>query len=700
MRNSIATPRTRKPCRVPGCQGLSMSDGICDTHWHWVEETHQRTGRDKAELRAILLARVDRADPVTSDGIPRERYAQDLRKALHAMVRRRVGDTDPLEWTRTRLTLPFGDGWRGDREIHWEFYPLFAEIMRWITEPGVRRMIIRTATQSGKSTWGMAALSLTANQCGGNTMIVLPSEDLRDKYPRTKLVPCYKNSDIGYMGMEQDGKLVRWSNGSFTWIGLGSSAQSLADTSGVVVAFIDEFDENPITLKHDVVRLVSDRVRPAGMRGKLVMYGTPRRFDSGGLQARATHARDHVPEMRCPSCGDWSVFEMENIKWPDRDRQEILDQGLAYAICPVCGCCLGDGRHRDMVLGARFRCVSPGIPDGERAARIPGWCTTQTNWSRAAYEYLSAEQSADPLQLVAFYNSVAALAVDVTGSAQAEDTDSRYATRRVDYALGSAPAGCQILTAGIDVGVRTLWWWVFAWADSGRKAMVGCGGELYGDEANRTIEQARDAVEEKINKICADTGLEFAGGLIDSGDQATTVYDLCASWPQGGWLPAHGSTHVPVLWRRDKIDPRGQHRGKWNGLILIGHHTHRLQDKLEMSLSTPWDSSGGLALPVDVDKRTLTHLRNCIKEEKFSRVASWRKAYKGAPDHLRDAACLALLAGVIAGVDDLEPVAKPVQIAQEKKAEQSTKERVVVPDVPGQKRSRRSGGRIGGMDRV
>jgi phage terminase large subunit GpA-like protein len=665
-------------CEVPGCDEPAKGAGLCARHYHQCLSSERQGGDTFAERRALLLAEPVDTTQIDQDvdgmGMDQRTYTRQLYAQAAAMLRRRMGDADPCEWTATRITLPFGDGWRGDRKIHWEKFPLLAQALRMWADPVTRVFQFRTATQSGKSVLVMCMNAIAANQSGGNTIIALPSQEMQGKYVRTKLLPAYTGSDVGFDGQEQDNLILRWDNGSFTWVALCSSTQALADTSGVVNVIADEFDENAPNMRHDFWKLLADRVRPQGDRGKLARGGTPRRTDVAGLQARAESMRQYVPEMCCTECGEWSVFEMEHIKWPEGvDRNEILTNRLGYAVCPVCGCALDDKAHSEMILGARFRVHKDG-PAEEKDIRIPGWCTWQTNWSRAAYEYLGAQ--GDPIAEVAFWNSVAALAVDIAGANVLDDDGNLYLNRRGEYACGIAPEGCQAITAGIDLGVRTIWWWVMGWGPGGRWAMIDAGAELYGDEAGRSVEAAFAATEHHVQRLCEVNLLPFRGGFFDSGDNATIVYDLCKS-AKLAWLPAHGSTHVPTLWREDKIDPQRKYRGRWSGLILIGHHTHRLQDLLEYSLSRSWDDAGGSQLPKDVDARVLTHLRNCVKVEKL-RTKSWDKKYKGAPDHLRDAACLAMLAGVVSGASELkEPVSTEVAKEQEKAAAQSLAPRVV-----------------------
>jgi phage terminase large subunit GpA-like protein len=448
---------------------------------------------------------------------------------------------------------------------------------------------------------------------------------------------------------------MRWKNGTYTWLALGSVPSTMADTSGVVAAICDEFDENLPGLKHDPYRLVGDRIRNAGNRSKMATVGTPRRTDKGGLQARYNLMRSYSPEMRCPECGEYQQFELEHIGWPSgMTATEVLEQVAGWAACPGCGSQLGDDKHREMALSARFKCLNPERPMSRRSARIPGWCTLQTNWSRAAYEWLSVQD--DPIAQIGFWNSVAAIARDV-GSDTSSKIETRYANRKAGHMRGHAPKGSQLLTFGCDVGVRTLWWWCWAWGSQGRVAMVDAGGLPYGDEASRTIEAARDELYEITKKLSGSTGLPFRGGIIDSGDQATTVYDLCVSWPGGGWLPAHGSTKTPNLWRLDKVDPLRKHRGRWGNLQLIGHHTHRLQDRLEHALTRDYSKPQGCALVSDTTDTELLHLRSCVRVEHL-RTTTWDKAYKGAPDHMRDAACLAMLAGIVGENDRLEDVAE------------------------------------------
>lgn len=571
---------------------------------------------------------------------------------IKKMVDARADDCDIVEWAQRNLTLPPGDGWRGDQKLHYEKYPLQAEGLRIMCDPRVERFFDLQGTQNGKSTNEAVTLSYFMERGTGNIIYVAPTEKLLIKIPQTKFLPIWERSaDVGFASSEQGGKRLVWKSGRYIWMALATSTDDMADTSGVTFGFITEHDEIGTNVKHDVVSLTFDRMR-FSLTKKLYISGTPRRLDSRGLYALYSNtARMYEPEVPCPHCGFYMMITETDIKYPiDTDPKLIKTHKLAWVVCPECSEKCEDKHHARMVGAARYRCLTPDRPHIWSGTRSPSWFSSKYSFSEAISEFLEA--SSDPIKLAEWYRSVAAkpintLAVNTGGMDGAYEQRKSAAWKRE---LSEIPREVHTITAGVDVGTNGYWLAVIGWGYDGRKYVIWNGlyepkGPSESDWDNawaRMIDRARMAHGSYLG---SGEPPRFRLGLVDSGFNAQHCYKCCKS--SAAWLPAKGYAGMGSLYKKAVADPENKHNGAFRTLPLILTHAHMGQELLENSLMTSIDDPNGIAFAWDEGKRIFNHLRGATKKERPDKTYYWSKTSKDADDHLRDALALALMAGRI-----------------------------------------------------
>lgn len=649
-----------RKCGVPNCGQKYYQHGLCKKHDALARSRQKTYGYSYEESVSKLLNpdySVSNALVETNFdlGISQEEYFDSLFCKIKSLISSYIDDSDIVTWAESRFLLAPGDGVNGNRRLDFRLYPLSAEILRWFTDPVVRVLIIMMGTQNGKSVIVRIINAFAGNKHGFNGILIPPTDDLREKIPKTQLIPVYSQSNVGFVGMENDNKIIRWENGTFTWIASAQSQQSLVDTSGCSYSIHDECDEVRANLSYDAISAAYDRIRPRKMKAKQALFGTPKRTDEGGLQARGAKVMMHFPEMKCPSCNKYEIFDLENIKWPeDKDPDVIRESRLAWAECPSCGHHCRDFDHFQMAIGARMRCLTPTRHKSRKSARIPSWCGNQMSWSDVAFEYLIAKD--DPIKLCEFMKSVACRATNpnmeetVTGVQPYETKKGLWSRDNKEI-----PADVRCITAGVDPGVNQFWCVVIGWGSRGRKYFLWSFEQQF---EGPSLEDYKKAWREVFIKtrlpehtIKSAARPKFMGGLVDSGDAGTAVYDLCAE--SSGWLPAKGDPALRALYGKGNIDPDNKHRGRWGALTLIRHNTHMLQDALERCLNTPISSPNGVEFAMDEGPRLFKHLRNVVRKRSPTGQVRWDKTSKSAADHLRDAAAHAMLAGIILECDTI-----------------------------------------------
>ena len=621
---------------------------------------------ENLEASGLSLASVDDSD--ASELVDNKAITAKLFGMLSDIVGERLADNDIVEWAERVIRLPAGDGWRGNQRLDFGKYPLAAKILHMWKNPATERMVDIQGTQTGKSTIEMVILADSMLRSGGNLIYVVPTDALRDKIPKTKILPILEGSEeLGFSKTEQSGKILRWKNGRYTWMALSTSPDTLADTSGCSTAIMTEFDESPDNMRHDPLALTFDRIRYSHRR-KMFVNGTPRSLSSTGLYALYQQCKMYVATMPCPHCGEHMTIEKNDIMWPEgKDPKEIKRLKLAYVVCKSCGCEVADSHHLWMAEHADLKCITPDRSDLWVGIRIPSWFSAKMSFSETAFEFLEAQN--DLVRLGDWYKSIAALPVDVFALNRIDEQFSYEDRRSIEWKREQReiPPHVKAITAGIDVGTGGYWFTMLGWGKDDRKYLLWSA--FY--EAKGIGYEPWEKAWEQVHKNFEPGYFNWLGhgptpamklGIIDSGFDAPTVYSLCKNSQK--WLPAKGTGGLKTLYMRTQADPERKHSGKFAGLPLVLHNSHHLQDMLENSLHTPIDNPHGFAFPADEGKRIFDHLRAAVKKEGGATGSYWEKTSKGAADHLRDALCLAVLAGEIMGLNKLSSEAEPATIEQ------------------------------------
>lgn len=610
---------------------------------------------------------------VESDFIDLSENHRWVFEQLAGIVESRSQDSDIVSWSERVITLPPGDGWRGNQRLDFSKYPLAALILRLWKNPNLERMTLLMGTQTGKSTIELVIIADAMERSGANLIYVAPTDSLREKLPRTKLIPFLTAStDLGFYKAEQQNTILRWKNGRYVWGALATSANTLADTSGIGTAVMTEFDEILPNLKHDPFALTYDRIR-FHHRRKMLCAGTPRRLDSAGLYSMYSESRMHVAEFPCPECGDYFCVEDNDLKWPENASADEIKTGrLAYVVCKSCGCEIGDQHHMTMAMGARLRCLNPDKSEIHCGIRVPSWFSAKMTFSESVYELLNAKS--DLTKLAEWYKSVAAKPVD-TYKLNAVDDTFRYEHRQSvawHRERMEIPPDVIAVTAGIDVGTKGFWFVLLGWGIGGRKYVLwnadyqpkGMDTKAWDEAWARVLERCDTS---KFNWLGNGSPPPFKLGIIDSGFDAPNVYSLCLKPTTKRWLPAKGDGGAHALYKKTNADPERKHGQKFAGLPLILHNTHFLQDILEKSLHTSIEDEQGIAFPADEHSRMFRHLEAAAKKELPNGSSRWDKTSKNAADHLRDALCLAVLAGEIMGLNKVSEPKKQVAPAEKRR---------------------------------
>jgi phage terminase large subunit GpA-like protein len=551
----------------------------------------------------------------------------------------------------TRWTSAESGPWRTERT------PYLREIMDSFSSPEVEEIVVRSATQVGKTECILNMLGYVIDYDPAPSMVVLPrDEDAKNwAFKRVKpMIVASPSLEAHTTGKEDDlaGKLYTFDRMNLKFAGANSPADLGSDACRYV--FCDELDKYPkfSGREADPVKLAIERTRTFWNR-KIVKVSTPTL--STGYITRDYESSDrrryYVP---CPSCGElqplffsqkWSgAMEEERqqgqLCWPDGvDPETIKRDGLAYYQCGVCKARIEEHAKRGMIeqgiwvpFGATLHAGSlePTPPAAKRGYHLSALYSPWVAWSEIAAEFLEAK--AQPALLMAFVNSVLAEPwVERLQQTKAADLHRRCGL----WAMGQVPQGAMLLTGGVDVQKDHFYYAIRGWGLGEESWLIRRGTVETFEELDvvlfLTDYPGQDAAH-RVRLIC-----------IDSGYRTEEVY---------GWARRHlehvrpikGYEHLAsgLPMRNSLIDRDARGQPIKGGMSLWSLDVDHYKTKLNRVIHTEPGDAGEWHLPaLQEDDPYFDHLTSeqkiTVREKVTGRVhEEWTLVADGRANHYLD----------------------------------------------------------------
>jgi len=376
-----------------------------------------------------------------------------------------------------------------------EYTPYFVPIAEWLNDTVTREVWVYACSQSGKSTFGTGYVGYVTETAPGPALLIMPTKDDVKNRVEARIRPMFEaNEDLlrHVSGARVKnifiGKQTVLDN-MILYIGWPTTPQALADKP-VCYIIADETGKYPpyVGAEADPISLMRKRQRWFKGRSKLLGMTTPVTEDdmSDAEWKRGDCCEWWVP---CPKCGKWHQIADENIRIdrfkapaaPERSQfyaESVYRRGRhSRYVCPKCGqgwtederwraSCAGKFVPGDCTLDDNGRLVGAEIKVRTiRSCRIHSIMLHPMVETVASLtvEYVHAQKALKAGNVQPFkdyWNSQKAL----PWREQKATTDIELLRRHIGkYPKGKVPAGCQMLTAGLDVQLDHVYFRVKGW---------------------------------------------------------------------------------------------------------------------------------------------------------------------------------------------------------------------------------------------
>lgn len=492
------------------------------------------------------------------------------------------------------------------------------------------------------------------------TMIVYPTELLAKSVSENRLQPMFKATPELRKKFDENSQLLELQfDGMYLTLAGSNSPSSLA-SKAIRFLFLDEVDKYPGASRKeaDPISLARERTKTFH-NSKIFITSTPT-LKSGHIWKEKEDAdiEKHyfVP---CPHCGEYIELKWAQVTFPSEEGMSAADRAeFANYICQECGCVITDQDKPDMLRYGEWRTVKQNT---KFVRKVAFWMNTLyspfVRFSEVVKEFLTSKD--DPEKLQNFVNSWLAEPWEDTKLKTNADLVMERQTEVEEFIV---PEWAKLLTAGVDVQENCLYWSIRAWGNYLTSQNIAHGQAYSFQEVARIMNLEYRMPDE--------TPIVVALALIDSGNEADSVYDFCAD--NSDWaLPSKGASN-PML-SHYKLSKINKAESKAYGMNLVLVDTGKYKDMIAGRMRKK-NGSGSWMVYAGCDREyaeqvTAEHKVN-VRTNNGKVKQEWVQKTSHADNHYLDCEVYAMAAADILGVRTLHLNELEEQPKKQEKSEQ------------------------------
>lgn len=553
------------------------------------------------------------------------------------------------QWAEDEIILSAKTGTFSPGQYRTRHTPHVRQVMESFQDPDVREIVLPWAAQTAKTLTETICAAWTVDNDPGNTLFVMPSEQMAKSFSKTRLQQMLKDCDatalhilsakgtFNILEMELD-------NCVFALAGAGS-ATNLASRP-IKYLFLDELDKYPPALKDEGAPADLAEERTKTFPNRKIFKSSTITTEEGAIWTAYKRSNQFEWFCPCPECEYEFTVTWSTIKFPASqvaDSDVVLSDAdrakEAHCQCPHCGYKITDANRRQFLASGRWIQIADGTEGvvGYRIAEISS-CIGRS-WQILVELFLSAARDAKAgnfEKLKTFTCSVLAEPWQLKTDTMREKGEIEKL--QLDYEKKVVPTYLPIagLTIGIDTQKYGFYFVVRAWG----------GGESLESWLidNGYVEDFETLERVVFGSYIGENGKRYGirGGFIDAmGDKTADIYDWCRkTGALAGIIPTKGeqtlsggATHAYTKLDKDKFG-----RTIAGGLQLCRINTTHFKDWLDSKLRVPQEDAGAF------------HVYDYISEDYCRQMASeykdengvWRLRSSGADNHYWDCEVLSL----------------------------------------------------------
>lgn len=512
--------------------------------------------------------------------------------------------------------------------------PYQRSIMDAISSPGLKRVVLMTSAQIGKTEMLLNTIGYYSEHDPSPIMVVNPTDAMAQAFSKDRLAPMIRDTEclkeIYGMAKSRDTANTilhkQFPGGHITMI--GANAPTNLASRPIRILLLDEVDRYPASAgtEGDPVDLADKRTTTFWNR-KVVLVSTPTEKGVSRIEKEYLKSSQEEWCVQCPYCGKYTPF-----KWDNLDFKDMMMK------CDYCEEKLSEDEWKEQP--GMFVAQNPSVTD-IRGFHLNEMASPWKRWKDIKQAYLEAvkdkKETGSDYKLRTWVNTSLGEPYEVMG-AKADLKD--LINRREKY-TAELPKGVLLLTAAVDVQDDRLELEVCGWG-AGYESWGITYEKLYGNLEKNFIWEELEAFLSKPFMFEDGQALNIACTFIDTGGHFTTQsYKWLKSMQQKKkmifGIKGMGSNGIPLLHKKST-------NNQYNVPILILGVNAGKETVLERLYITEY-GSGYCHFPENIDRgydqkymKGLTSEQRLVKDVKGKPTVCWvkRSGARNEPFDLRN----------------------------------------------------------------
>ena len=466
--------------------------------------------------------------------------------------------------------------------------PYQKDIMNAFTELGIRRVVVKSSSQIGKSDMMNNVIGRFAHLDPCAIMMIQPTIDMAQDYSKTRIAPMIRDTkvlnNLFYDVKSRDTNNTILSKvfpgGRLIMCGANSPAGLASRPIRILLA--DEVDRFPDSAgtEGDPVDLAAKRMTTF-WNSCMGLFSTPTNEGTSRIDEEYLAGTQEEWQHKCPNCGEYHLLrhidmtvDYKEIKTPSGKKTVIVND--VKWRCPHCGFSFSEKEMKQTPQKYVSR-NADALKNGIRSFFVNGFTSPWMTWTRIMREWLEAK--GDPEREKVIMNTVFGESYKQKGAFEDEQI---FLRRRESYGA-ELPDGVLLLTAAIDTQDNRLEYEVVGWGKEEECWGIRKGIVLGAPNQARTWKEI-DNILDKTYHFADGKGLKVVRTFIDSGGHYTSdVYNYCQKnfHKQRFAIKGRGGPGIPLIYKIAKANNAKA------PLILLGVDDGKQQIMDRLSIDSP-----------------------------------------------------------------------------------------------------------------
>lgn len=413
--------------------------------------------------------------------------------------------------------------YRTDRVLY------FKEVMNAFNSAQINRVVVKSCSQTGKSTVLLNIVGYYAHQAPSTIMIIQPTLSDAMDFSKSRLQKMIKDSKV-LTPLFYEKEKTRDANQTILSkffkggriILVGANSPSGLASRPIKILLCDEVDRYPPSANRegDPISIATARTTTFFDK-KIALFSTPTVKDASRIDLEYELGTQEEWRHVCPACGSLELLRVEDMLTDyeqRRDRagnQTVLVKDVKWK-CPSCHEVFDEVTMRR--AEQLYLVQNPAaLANGVRSFFINGFASPWLKWKDILREWLEAK--GDPYRESVVYNTRFGLSYEMPS-----EVEEPLADKLEDYGA-QVPAEVLLLTAGVDCQKNRLEFAIYGF--NGSEVYGICADVIRGEPQNQSTWVELDRRLNESFYFEDGKAIRVARTFIDSGYATDNVYAYC-----------------------------------------------------------------------------------------------------------------------------------------------------------------------------